>query len=153
MNKENSSEFMTIFTIGFTKKSAEKFFELLKVNDVAKVIDTRLNNDNQLAGFSKKKDLKDFLKTILNIEYVHKPILAPTEDILKAYKKKMITWREYEIKYLNLISERHIEDLLPPLELDNSCLLCSEAEPNHCHRRLLAEYLKSKWGNLLIKHL
>lgn len=106
-----------------------------------------------MAGFTKKRDLKYFLRTILNIDYVHKAELAPTNEILKAYQKKEITWEEYEIKYLHLISERGVENLLLAEEINDSCLLCSEHKPDNCHRRLLAEYLKSKWGNLIIKHL
>lgn len=148
-----TEEIHTVYTIGFTKKTAEQFFELLSNNGVKKVIDTRLNNESQLAGFSKKEDLKYFLKSILNIEYVHKPELAPSEQILKAYKKKEITWEEYEKRYLELISNRQIEKKITPDEVDNSCLLCSEQKPDKCHRRLLANYLKSKWNNVIIKHL
>lgn len=147
------SEPITIYTIGFTKKTAEQFFETLRKNNVKKLVDTRLNNVSQMAGFTKKKDLEYFLTAILNIEYVHKPELAPTEEILKAYQKKEITWEQYEVKYLDLISSRRIESLLSPEEINNSCLLCSEDKPDNCHRRLLAEYLKSKWSNLIIKHL
>jgi len=150
-NKYNKP--ITLYTIGFTKKTAEQFFETLRKNEVKKLIDTRLNNTSQMAGFTKKGDLKYFLRAILNIDYVHKPELAPTNDILKAYQRKEITWEEYEVKYLNLISARGVENLLSPEDIDKSCLLCSEHKPDHCHRRLLAEYLKSKWGNLIIKHL
>jgi uncharacterized protein (DUF488 family) len=147
------SETVTLYTIGFTKKTAEQFFETLRKNNVKKLIDTRLKNVSQMAGFTKKEDLKYFLRTILNIDYEHKPKLAPTEEILNAYQKKEITWEQYEVKYLDLISGRQIENLLSPEEINNSCLLCSEDKPDNCHRRLLAEYLKTKWNNVIIKHL
>ncbi len=153
MNNEKKSDVTKVFTIGFTKKSAEEFFTILRKNKVKKIIDIRLNNDNQLAGFSKKADLKYFLKTILNIDYEHKTELAPTDEILQLVKKEKISWKEYEMKYIKLISSRRIENLLTPEELNETCLLCSEAEPEHCHRRLLAEYLSKKWNNVIIKHL
>jgi uncharacterized protein (DUF488 family) len=144
---------ITIFTIGFTKKTAGTFFEKLRSAGVVKVVDTRLNNESQLAGFTKKEDLKYFLKTILGVDYVHVLEFAPTDEILSAYKKKKITWSEYEIRFHGLISEREIECVFTPAELDKACLLCSEAEPHHCHRRLVAEYLKWKWPQVVVEHL
>jgi len=126
---------------------------MLKKTGVNRVIDTRLNNVSQLAGFAKKQDLEYFLKTIGDIDYVHILDLAPTRDILDEYKKKKGDWSVYEQKFLKLISDRQIEKKVSSDLINNSCLLCSEAEPHHCHRRLVAEYLNDKWGNVSIHHL
>ena len=144
---------MKIFTIGFTKKSAETFFTRLKNAEVKRLIDVRLKNVSQLAGFTKKDDLRYFTKTICNIDYVHLPELAPTADILDPYKKaKNGDWQLYEGQFLDLMRSRHIENS-PREILDGGCLLCSEKEPHHCHRRLVAEYLKEHWGDVEIEHL
>lgn len=143
-----------IFTIGFTKKKAEYFFEKLKTAGVKRIVDVRLNNVSQLAGFAKKDDLIYFLKQLGGMDYVHIPELAPTKDILDAYKKQKGDWETYERKFIELMERRHIEDRIPKEVLDEGCLLCSEDKPHHCHRRLVAEYLKSKWNdNVEIKHL
>lgn len=142
-----------IFTMGFTKKNAEQFFSKLKEANVKSLIDTRLNNASQLAGFTKKDDLRYFLSKILNIEYIYAPSLAPTKEILDAYKKHGGNWDIYENKFNDLISIRKIEDKFDPKMLDGACLLCSEATPHHCHRRLVAEYLRDHWGNVEIVHL
>jgi len=142
-----------IYTIGFTQTSAEEFFDKLIKAGVKKVVDARLNNSSQLAGFAKKNDLEYFLKTIGNIDYIHLPVLAPSEEILAEYKKKNGDWPTYEKRFLALMEERRIENVVSPGELDRTCLLCSEHLPNHCHRRLVAEYLKNKWGNVEIEHL
>lgn len=148
MNKE-----INLFTIGFTQKSAEHFFETILKSGVKRVIDTRLNNVSQLAGFAKRKDLEYFLQKIGQIEYVHILDLAPTKDILDDYKKNGGDWETYEKKFLDLIVKRKIEEKISPDILDGGCLLCSEAKPHHCHRRLVAEYLKDKWRNVKICHL
>lgn len=142
-----------ITTIGFTKKSAETFFTTLSRNGVKRLIDVRLNNTSQLAGFAKKEDLTYFLKAICNIDYIHLPELAPTADILDAYKKHKGDWRVYEQKFLQLMAERRVEESLPKDLLNEGCLLCSEDKPHYCHRRLVAEYLHEKWGNVTIRHL
>jgi uncharacterized protein (DUF488 family) len=147
------SDSLDLFTIGFTKKTAEDFFNLLKKSGVKRVIDTRLNNVSQLAGFTKKNDLAYFLKTIADIDYVHLPELAPTKDILDEYKKNKGDWETYEDRFYKLIEKRKIETQVSPDLIDGACLLCSEAKPHHCHRRLLAEYLNGKWGNIKIHHL
>jgi uncharacterized protein (DUF488 family) len=144
---------MKLFTIGFTKKSAEQFFRLLKQEDLTKVIDTRLNNVSQLAGFTKKDDLKFFLKEVLGIEYFHMPMLAPTKDILDEYKKNGGDWSTYERKFVDLVKSRKIESTITREVLSGACLLCSEPTPHHCHRRLVAEYLSDKWGDIAINHL
>ncbi|WP_293330521.1 DUF488 family protein [Microcoleus sp. CAWBG58] len=144
---------INLFTIGFTQKSAEQFFDTLIKAGVRRVIDTRLNNVSQLAGFAKRKDLEYFLRTIGNIEYVHILDLAPTQDILDDYKKKKGDWDVYEQQFLQLIRDRQIEQTISPDILDCGCLLCSEPQPHNCHRRLVAEYLNDKWQNVKISHL
>ncbi|WP_204106776.1 MULTISPECIES: DUF488 domain-containing protein [Spirulina sp. CCY15215] len=148
-----NSQGINLFTIGFTKKSAREFFELLRRSGVKRIIDTRLNNVSQLAGFAKRKDLEYFLNVIGNIEYCHLLDLAPTKDILDPYKKQKGDWKTYEKKFLTLMEERKIEKKVSAELLNESCLLCSEAQPHFCHRRLVAEYLNQKWGNVCIHHL
>lgn len=142
-----------LYTIGFAKKKARDFFNILQRAEVKKVVDIRLNNVSQLAAFTKKDDLEYFLQVIAGIEYVHKPKLAPTKDILDDYKKKKISWTEYEDRFAQLMTERRIENVVTPDEIDKACFLCSEPEADKCHRRLVAEYLKSQWGNVTIEHL
>lgn len=137
-----------LFTIGFTNKSAETFFTTLRDAGVKRIVDVRLNNRSQLAGFSKKDDLAYFLRAIANIEYVHLPELAPTQEMLDAYKKNKGPWGEYERDFRLLMKQRKIEKTVSRDVLDGGCLLCSEHEPEHCHRRLVAEYLNSAWGNV-----
>lgn len=144
---------MKLFTIGFTKKSAEAFFTKLKNSGVRKLIDVRLNNVSQLAGFTKKADLAYFTKEICGIEYAHLPVLAPTQDILTAYKTNKGDWGVYERQFLSLMEARKIEESLPRDSLDGGCLLCSEEKPHHCHRRLVAEYLRERWGEVEIVHI
>jgi uncharacterized protein (DUF488 family) len=148
-----SPDSLQLFTIGFTQKTAEQFFESLIQSGTKTLIDTRLNNVSQLAGFAKKQDLKYFLKRLGNIEYIHITDLAPTKDILEEYKKNKGEWSVYETKFLQLMTERQIEHKVSPDLIHRGCLLCSEAKPHHCHRRLVAEYLSRKWGNLEICHL
>ncbi len=144
---------MKLYTIGFTKKNASQFFGLLKENKVKTVIDVRLNNKSQLAGFTKEDDLKYFLKSIAGIDYCHMIDFTPTEDILKRYQNKEMTWGEYEKEYLRLIASRDVLNKFNHGILEDACLLCSEPTPEKCHRRLLAEYLKENIGDLDIKHL
>jgi uncharacterized protein (DUF488 family) len=145
---------MKIFTIGFTKKSAETFFTRLKSAGVKRLIDVRLNNVSQLAGFTKKDDLRYFTKAICDIDYVHLPELAPTADILDPYKKqKNGDWPLYERQFRDLMRARRIEETVSRDLLDSGCLLCSEETPHHCHRRLVAEYFKEKWDGIEIEHI
>ena len=144
---------MKIFTIGFTKKNAEQFFTRLKQPGLQRVLDTRLNNVSQLAGFTKKEDLRFFLREVGRIEYVHLPALAPTQPMLDAYKKNGGDWETYEKQFLALMAERQIETTIDKQLIAGACLLCSEATPHHCHRRLVAEYLRGKWGDVDIQHL
>lgn len=144
---------MRIFTIGFTKTTAESFFERLSHAEVRRVVDVRLNNGSQLAAFTKKDDLRYFLRSIGGIDYVHRPELAPTQQILDAYRKHGADWPAYERSFIALMKTRRIEQTLSPAELEDSCLLCSEDKPHHCHRRLVAEYLRDRWRDVEIVHL
>lgn len=145
---------MEIYTIGFTQKKADEFFGFLRANDIKTLVDVRLNNVSQLSGFAKRDDLKFFLKELCNISYEHAPELAPTKDILNAYKKKEISWSIYEDNFLNLMAKRSIEKSISPALIDKGCLLCSEHEPHFCHRRLVVEYLNQYSNfNLTVKHL
>lgn len=144
---------MRVLTIGFTQKSAEGFFEALRASQAKRIIDVRLNNVSQLAGFAKKQDLAYFLKRLCAMDYVHLPLLAPTPELLDAYKKQRGSWEAYEQRFLHLMRERQIETRVPRSLLDEGCLLCSEDKPQHCHRRLVAEYLQQQWGDLDIVHL
>lgn len=144
---------MNVFSIGFTQKKAEAFFTLLRNEDVSRLVDVRLNNVSQLAGFAKRDDLTFFLKELCQIEYIHMPDLAPTKDILNLYKKGDMEWQEYEDKFTNLMIKRNIERVDQSI-IKDSCLLCSEHKPHHCHRRLVIEYLNKEWGaDFKVKHL
>jgi uncharacterized protein (DUF488 family) len=143
---------VNLATIGFTKSSAEHFFERLLKAGVKKVVDVRLHNTSQLSGFAKADDLPYFLKKIGGIQYVHQPMLAPSDPMLKAYKKEKGDWRAYEEHFLELLAERQIETRLNPKMFDGACLLCSEDKPHHCHRRLVCEYLNEKWDDALDVH-
>ena len=142
-----------LYTIGFTQKGAEEFFTSLKKAGVRRVIDIRLNNVSQLAGFAKRDDLAFFLKALCGIEYVHRPDLAPTQDLLARYRKKAIRWDGYEREFMELMTERGIQESVDRSALDQACLLCSEPTPERCHRRLVAEYLRDKLGNISLCHL
>jgi uncharacterized protein (DUF488 family) len=144
---------MKLLTIGFTKKSAEKFFTKLRDSGAKRVVDVRRNNVSQLAGFAKKDDLQFFLREICRMDYVHLPLLAPTQQMLDAYKKNKGDWSLYEREFLGLMAARRIEANVDRGEIADGCLLCSEHTPEHCHRRLVAEYLRDRWGGVDIVHL
>ncbi|OKH99846.1 hypothetical protein A6A06_22580 [Streptomyces sp. CB02923] len=144
---------MKLHTIGFTKKSAEKFFGLLKEAGVTTLVDVRLNNVSQLSGFAKRDDLKYFLGEICGAQYAHRIDLAPTHDMLDDYKKRRVDWATYEEQFVELIKNRRIEDTVPRELLDNAVLLCSEPTAHHCHRRLVAEHLAQQWGDVTVSHL
>lgn len=144
---------MKLFSIGFTKKTARRFFELLRGSGARRIVDVRLNNVSQLAGFAKKDDLAYFADAICGMDYVHMPALAPTQDMLDRYKKKGGDWSAYEREFLDLMRQRRIEETISKETLADACLLCSEDKPHHCHRRLVAEYLKERWGDVDIVHL
>ncbi len=142
-----------IFTIGFTGKSAEKFFNLLKTNGVTQIVDTRINTGGQLSGYAKTPDLAFFAKEIGKIGYRHELDFAPELEMMRNYRDKKLTWDEYKFEYLNLLDLRKIGQKISPEELHGHCLLCSEHKPEKCHRRLLAEYLAQRHNNLKITHL
>lgn len=145
---------MEIATIGFTKHSAESFFGRLRSAQVEQVVDVRIHNVSQLAGFAKRDDLRFFLQELCGAGYLHEPLLAPTDVLLKQYRDKTMRWSEYEKRFLELMEERGIEDLVPrELFTPRTALLCSEHTPERCHRRLVAEYLNDHWGNIAVVHL
>ena len=145
---------ITLYTIGFTKKSAEQFFELLKKNRVQTLVDVRISNSSQLAGFAKGSDLRYFLKQIGNIGYRHIADFAPTKEQLSDYRAGKVSWAEYERVFAELMTRRHVNQRFKAADFDNCCFLCSEETPEHCHRRLLAEHLRQQdTENVRIVHL
>ena len=153
MNEKAANTPIQLFTIGFTGKSAEQFFERLQNAGVRLLIDTRLNNVSQLSGFAKRRDLEYFLKVIGGIAYVHDTELAPTDDILDGYKKKRMEWDEYARRFNELLEGRGLKDHRKPADFDHACLLCSEPTAEHCHRRLVGEYFQRAWPHLEVQHL
>ena len=145
---------MKIYTIGYTRKSAEEFFNLLKCNGIQRLLDVRLNNTSQLAAFTKKDDLSFFLRELLGCQYYHLEFLAPTKEIRDTYRKNK-DWSLYESQFMKLLQERQVADRLERdfLAEKRCCLLCSEATPERCHRRLIAEYMAKLWGDVEIVHL
>lgn len=145
---------MEIYTIGFTKTSARRFFGSLIEHRVNRLVDVRLNNTSQLSGFAKRDDLAYFLKEIAASEYVHEPLFAPTAELLRAYKTRAVSWGEYEQAFLALLAERRVETAVPRSLLEGRvALLCSEATPVKCHRRLVVEYLDRAWGDVHVVNL
>ena len=145
---------MEIYSIGFTQKSASQFFGALKANGIERLLDIRLNNTSQLAGFAKASDLPYFLREICAADYEHEPLLAPTLDILDAFKKQKGSWEVYEQAFLALMRSRQVESQLSKDRfLKKTVLLCSEATPEHCHRRLVIEYLQKHWDGVTMRHL
>lgn len=145
---------METTTIGFTNKSAEKFFGLLRKAEVQTLLDVRLNNVSQLAGFAKKPDLKYFLSELVGAKFIELRDLAPEKEMLKRYQKKELTWDHYAAEYIELLAKRRVESNLDIALFDKGCLLCSEDTPHYCHRRLAVEYLNSRWDNRLkVTHL
>jgi uncharacterized protein (DUF488 family) len=143
-----------LFTIGFTGTSAANFFGRLRKAKIERLIDVRLNNVSQLAGFAKKKDLEFFLRELCNADYVHELLLAPRDEDLKAVRGGKMSWEEYERAYAALLRERRVESALSRTLFDRrAVLLCSEARATHCHRRIAAEYLRDAWGDMEITHL
>ena len=141
-----------LYTIGFTQKSAEQFFGALRGAQVRTLLDIRINNRSQLAGFAKGGDLAFFLRELCGADYVYVPECAPPKDLLDAFRKDK-NWDAYVAGFLPLIAKRKIETVLTPEQLDRGCLLCSEATPEHCHRRLVAEYLRDRIPGLSVTHL
>jgi len=154
MSLERENPSMTkIFTIGYAGKNAKEFFTILKQAGIRKIIDVRLYNTSQLAGFTKKQDIEYLLQAIVGADYVHLPVMAPTKQLLNDYKKGLINWQQYETQFKGVISQRQIEKHLVWQDMDMSCLLCSEAKADNCHRRLVAEYLAKHRQNVSICHL
>jgi uncharacterized protein (DUF488 family) len=146
---------MEIFTIGFAQTPAAEFFAKLKRSRVRRLLDVRLNNTSQLAAYAKRDDLRFFLGEICGAEYEHEPLLAPTQDMLDAYKKQKGSWQEYERKFMDLMAQRQIERNLDRdrFATTPTVLLCSEHTAEYCHRRLVLEYLSDKWGDVVAVHL
>ncbi len=145
---------MEIYTIGFTKKTAAEFFGALRRAGIKRLIDVRLNNTSQLAGFAKRHDLEYFLDEICQAEYRHEPMLSPDQELLDGFKKKTVPWEQYESRFLELLAEREAETLVDRRLFDvPAVLLCSEPTAEHCHRRLVAEYLAGVWGDVKVVHL
>jgi uncharacterized protein (DUF488 family) len=146
---------MEIYSIGFTKTTAEGFFGRLNRAGVRRLLDVRRNPSSQLSGFAKDRDLPYFLRELVNAEYAHEPLLAPTDELLAAYKRQhQMPWIEYEERFIALLREREIERRLDRSEfVTPTALLCSEATAEHCHRRLVLEYLSDRWGGFQITHL
>jgi uncharacterized protein (DUF488 family) len=146
---------MEIFTIGFVQTPAAEFFGKLKRARVRRLLDVRLNNTSQLAGYAKRDDLEFFLRAICDADYEHEPLLAPTQEMLDAYKKQKGSWLDYERQFLRLVADRRIEENLDRERFATTptAMLCSERTAEHCHRRLVLEYLGSKWPNIVTVHL
>lgn len=144
-----------IFTIGFTKMTAEEFFTCLERSRVKKVVDVRFYNTSQLLGFTKYPDIEFFLRSISGIDYIHDLYFAPSERLLESYKKKFITWEEYEEAFAALMAARDIDDYIRKNYADeeNYCLMCTEVSPENCHRRLVAEKIAKVFGDIDVVHL
>ena len=153
MSESDTNKIVRIFTIGYAGKNARNFFTILKHTGIKKVIDVRLYNTSQLAGYTKKRDLEYFLQAIAGTDYIHLPVMAPTKQLLNDYKKGDVNWEEYEIQFNSIITERHIEKYLELQDLDMSCFLCAEATADKCHRRLVVEYMSRIWPDITIQHL
>lgn len=143
---------MKIYTIGFTKKTARDFFEKLKLAKIGILIDIRLNNTSQLAGFAKGGDLEYFVDRICGCRYVHEEVFAPTKQLLDDYHAKKTGWDEYEVVFDGIMNERKaVEYFLNRYGSEESvCLLCSEPTPLQCHRRLIAEKIAKENGATII---
>jgi len=153
MSESDNERTIKVFTIGYAGKNARQFFSILAKAGIRKVIDVRLYNTSQLAGFTKKQDIEYFLRAIVGAKYTHLPIMAPTKQLLNDYKKGLISWQQYETQFNSIIAQRQIDKHIEPGAMDMSCFLCSEATAGNCHRRLVAEYLTGLWPNISIHHL
>ncbi len=145
---------MRVYSIGFTRKTAADFFTSLRQAKIRCLLDVRLHNASQLAGFTKRDDLPFFLKELCGADYLHEPLLTPTPDLLEGYRKKRLSWQDYEPRFLSLLAERKVEKMIDrQIFAVPTVLLCSETTADRCHRRLILEYLQDKWGGLDITHL
>jgi uncharacterized protein (DUF488 family) len=134
-----------VCTIGFAGKTAQEFLTLLKEAGVERLIDIRQNRGGQLSGYAKHPDLAYFLHEIAGIAYVHEPLLAPTPELLKSYRKTK-DWPGYETAFLALMKDRGVPESFDiPNWLSKVVLLCSEACPEKCHRRLVADLIAARW--------
>ena len=142
-----------IYTIGFTRKNLRSFVRLLQDAKVQILIDIRLHNTSQLAGYAKRDDL-EFICELAGMAYEHVPELAPTKEILDAFKQDK-DWAKYEIAFKQLLEARNARQLWANRysEIARGCLLCSEHEPGQCHRRLVAEYLAQNIPGITVQHL
>ena len=147
------TEMKRLFTIGYTKKNAERFFDIINAAGVKKVIDVRLYNNSQLAGFAKKENLKYFLRELCDCDYFYLPAMAPSKDLFDDFKKKSIDWDEYESRFKKLIVQRKMVQMISPHYIDGVCLLCCEPEATNCHRRLVAEHYQNTFKDIYICHL
>lgn len=144
----------TIYTIGFTRKTAEAFFTLLTEAGVETLIDIRLHNRSQLAGFAKRDDLAWLARELAGMEYVHAPELAPSQELFDAFKRQGGSWQTFERGFRHLMEERGAYERFDRgLLRGPPCFLCSEAAPEHCHRRLVAEALAAAEPGLRVVHL
>jgi len=153
MNETDENKTIQIFTIGYSGKNAQKFFGLLKQAEIKRLFDIRLYNTSQLAGYTKRGDIEYFLESIVDADYVHLPIMAPTKQLLNDYKKGVIGWDDYEMQFEKIIATRQIEKYIELKGLNMGCFLCAEATADNCHRRLVAEYFKAHLPNISIRHL
>ena len=144
---------MTLYTIGFTRKPASEFFRLLRESGARRVVDIRLRPGGQLSGFAKQDDLVYFLRELCGMDYLHMPELSPTHPILEGLRKGHRHWPTYEREFLALMEERRVAETVDREALANAVLLCSEDSPERCHRRLVAEHLQARWGDVEVVHL
>jgi uncharacterized protein (DUF488 family) len=144
---------IALCTIGFTKKSLPEFIGRLRGAGVTKLVDIRLRNTSQLAGYAKREDL-EFVLGLCSIQYEHQPLLAPSEDLLRDYRKTK-DWQQFEDRFRSLLHERSsLPLILASIDGHRSiCLLCSEDQPEHCHRRLVAEYVQEREPEIEVRHL
>jgi uncharacterized protein (DUF488 family) len=143
-----------IYTIGFGKKTAPEFFGALRQHGIKRCVDVRISNTSQLAGFTKRSDLPFFLQELCGADYLAEPLLSPTLDLMRGFRQGRTDWSDYERGYLALLAERKVEDRLDRRIFDApSVLLCVEPTPEHCHRRLIVDYLQRKWGDVTVEHL
>jgi uncharacterized protein (DUF488 family) len=145
---------MKVYSIGFTKKTAAEFFTALRQAEIRRLLDVRLHNASQLAGFTKRENLPFFLNELCGADYLHEPLLTPAPDLLEGYRKKRISWQEYEPRFRSTLADRAVEKKIDKTLFHiPTVLLCSEVTATRCHRRLILEYLQEKWGGIDIVHL
>ncbi len=144
---------MKVFTIGFSRKNTEQFFTRLREPGLLRVVDIRLYNKGPSAGFTNRNDLPFLLRQVNQMDYVHRLDMAPNEALMDDQRTNGVDYLKYKKEFRELLTDRRIETNVPKELIDGGCLLCSEPSAEFCHRRLVAEYLKEKWGDLEIIHL